>query len=344
MVELLARAQLEQGHRVTVIAGVGPHSQTPHETFDGVEVHRLPVEQALQAKDLRWLHRMTRPLTGVVGDDALCHFQHPGPALMAHRLVHPTCAGGVMTFHSEAGVGFLAGGSPPGLVVARSAQLTAVSSYVAALARRRLGGRDIDVIRSVVGSVADRWASARVPGQVAVMARLHHEKGVDVAVRAVAELAADSVEVRLVVAGDGVERGALEEQAHELGVGGRVEFRGELDALGVRQLTDESAAVIVPSRSEGLSMTALEAAAAGRAVVASAVGGLLEVIEDGVTGLLVPPGDVAALASAIRRLCDEPDLGECLGRNALEQARASGPIAAWAEEYEQVYERVGATQ
>ncbi len=157
-------------------------------------------------------------------------------------------------------------------------------------------------------------------------AHLSHRKGFDVALRALAELVGegdaggwseaggadhDGRHVVAWIAGDGPERPALEALADALGIADRVRFAGRRD--DVPDLLAAADVFVMPSRSEGLGIAALEAMAAGLPVVASAVGGLGEAVVDGRTGLLVPPDDPAALAAALGRLVDDGALRARLG-------------------------------
>jgi glycosyltransferase involved in cell wall biosynthesis len=121
--------------------------------------------------------------------------------------------------------------------------------------------------------------------------------------------------VSLVVAGDGPERGALERRAAELGLDGRVRFVGPLARTEVLTLFRAADAALLSSAWENLPHSVVEALAVGTPVVATAVGGVPEVVRDGENGLLVAPGDVAALADAIRRV-SEPGLRDALAANA----------------------------
>ena len=118
--------------------------------------------------------------------------------------------------------------------------------------------------------------------------------------------------------GEGLERAAVEAEVRRLGVEKAIEFMGERD--DVAEILAESDIFVLASRSEALPLTVLEAMAAGLPVVASRVGGLAEVVAEGETGLLVPPGDPAALADALGRLIDDPQLRQRLG--AAGRARA----------------------
>jgi glycosyltransferase involved in cell wall biosynthesis len=139
-----------------------------------------------------------------------------------------------------------------------------------------------------------------------VVGRLSREKGFANALEA-ARLGA----VALTVAGDGPIGAELRARYPEF------EFMGRLDALGVAALVERSLAVIVPSVClENAPMSVLEAMAEGTSVIASAIGGIPEQVTDGVNGLLVKAGDIAAIATAMRRLADEEGLARRLGAEA----------------------------
>lgn len=135
--------------------------------------------------------------------------------------------------------------------------------------------------------------------------RLVREKGVDVLLRAFARLGGGGTDAQLDVVGDGPERGALERLAGELGLGAAVRFAGAVPSREVETRLAPAWAVAVPSRwAEPFGLVAVEAIARGIPVVASATGGLAETVEDGVSGLLHPNGDVDALAACLRRVAD----------------------------------------
>ncbi|MGE5507301.1 MAG: glycosyltransferase [Chitinophagales bacterium] len=154
------------------------------------------------------------------------------------------------------------------------------------------------------------------------VARLVPEKGVDVLLQAAALLGstADLPAWRLVVAGDGPEEAALVALRTQLKLDDRVVLLGH--RTDVAALLDLAAVVAVPSRAEGLSLFLLETLAAGRPVVASAAGGMTELVRDGENGLLVPPGEPEALAAALRRLLTDADLAARLSAGA--RARSAG--------------------
>jgi len=150
--------------------------------------------------------------------------------------------------------------------------------------------------------------------------QLQRLKGVDHLLRAFAKVATTHATAICLVAGDGSERGSLESLATALGIADRVHFLGFLDEPA--PLIAALDAYAAPSLSEGLGTATTEALALGIPVVATEVGGTGEQIEDGVTGLLVPPGDDEALAAALERLLDDHALASRLARAAREDVAA----------------------
>jgi glycosyltransferase involved in cell wall biosynthesis len=163
---------------------------------------------------------------------------------------------------------------------------------------------------------------------VLTAARLVEQKGIDVLIDAAARVSA-----RFLVAGDGPERARLEERAAALA--DRVSFLGH--RTDVRDLLDSADVFVLPSLYEGTPLAVLEAMAAGKAIVATAIGGTDELVEDGETALLVPPSDAAALAAAIRRLLDDPGLRVRLGDAARRRVEEEFGAAAVAERVAAVY-------
>ncbi len=180
--------------------------------------------------------------------------------------------------------------------VLRRARAVVVASAFLADAARELGAREVAVIPSGVELPAEPGAPGEPP-HVLYVGRLSREKGIEDFLIATRELP------RVVVGG------------------GPVDVPEAIGPLPPRELGayyDAAAVVVVPSRREGYGVVAREAMAHGRAVVATAVGGLPDAIRDGETGLLVPSGDPKALRAAIERLLGDRALRERLGAAARE--------------------------
>lgn len=210
------------------------------------------------------------------------------------------------------------------LTYRRARRVVAVSSAIERLLREGYGVRPerVTAIPTAVapGPVAGApWpplpAGRPLVGRVA---RLAPEKGVDVFLHAAARLAAAHPQARFLVVGDGPCRADLEALAAELGLGHSLRFLGfRPDARAIIERLDVLA---VTSRSDGAPLVVLEAMAAAVPVVASAVGGLVDQVTHGRTGLLVPPEDPAALADALGALLGDRARARRLGHAG--QARA----------------------
>ena len=156
-------------------------------------------------------------------------------------------------------------------------------------------------------------AAARPVPVVGTVARLSQEKGLDVLLRAAAQISKQGQKLRLLIVGDGPQRRKLERLAGQLGIGDITEFRGEIPHDDVPAVLAELDIFAMPSLAEGFGVAALEAAATGLPVVASDVHGIPDVVDHLRTGLLVPPANPAALAAALTQLLDDGELSVKLG-------------------------------
>lgn len=154
------------------------------------------------------------------------------------------------------------------------------------------------------------------PIRFVTVGRLVPQKGVETVLRALARMPAPA---HLTIVGDGPERPRLLEISKALGVEDRVRFAGRLRAAEVYERLKRSHALIQHSReiggwSEGFGVTVAEAAAVGRPVIVSDVGGLVDQVVDGVTGCVTPQGDVPALAAGMMRLASDAALRDRMGQ------------------------------
>jgi glycosyltransferase involved in cell wall biosynthesis len=188
-----------------------------------------------------------------------------------------------------------------------------------------------------------RFPDSRAPARtrrVGVTANLRAVKGLDVFVRAAAEVSAAHPGATFHVAGEGPLRPELERLAKEVGLGERLSLRGSV--ADVPDFLAGLEVAVLPSLTEGMSNALLEYMAAGRAIVATAVGGNVRLIEDGVSGLLAPPGDAGRLAAAVGRLLSDPALAARLGAAARRRVEERYSRPAMVRRFETFYQSLAA--
>jgi glycosyltransferase involved in cell wall biosynthesis len=169
---------------------------------------------------------------------------------------------------------------------------------------------------------------------IGFVGRLSHERGADILLRALAQ-ASDPKQLRAIIIGDGDDRAALERQAHDLGLNGVVEFRGHV--LNASAYLGEFDVMVIPSRSEGFGMIGAEACAASRPIIATRVGGLLDIVSDGENGWLIPPDDPPALARALEQAAAEPATLRRMGAAGRKRYETYWRLEAMAARIAQVY-------
>jgi glycosyltransferase involved in cell wall biosynthesis len=217
-------------------------------------------------------------------------------------------------------------------LAARTDLLIAPSEAAAALLAARVGYAR-EQIRVVPNGVDLPPAPASGGTLVGTLSALEPVKGVDVFLRAAGQLSRERPELRFAVFGTGSEEPALRRRATELGLDGRLDFRGHVPAAAALA---ELAVLVLPSYMETSGLALLEAMAAGVAAVATRVGGVPETAPPG-TAELVPPADPAAIAGAVARLLDDPALAaerRRAGRAAAKSRSAQATARAMLAEYE----------
>lgn len=169
--------------------------------------------------------------------------------------------------------------------------------------------------------------------------RLVHKKGFDLLIRAFGSISAKYPKVKLVIAGDGDMKKPLMDLIDELSLGSRIELKGHVSRDGLLDLFAGCRFFVLPSRREPLGIVNLEAMAAGRAVVAFAVDGVVEIIDDGV-GILVEAENTTMLAAAIDKLLSDPALADSLGKEGSNRVLERHSMDIAIDKYLQIYEQV----
>jgi glycosyltransferase involved in cell wall biosynthesis len=192
-----------------------------------------------------------------------------------------------------------------------------------ALTRRKLGVDDDEVLILTVGNLRRRKGHAVL---IEAVAKLHH--------------AGCTEPWKLAIAGDGRQREELTRLTNAHGIADRVMLLGHRDDIPDLQAAADIFAM--PSYWEGMPLSILEGMIVGKAIVASNVGGIPEMLNDGVSGLLVAPGDPLAFAHALRGLIEDPTRRERLGTAARRHAEAEFHVSVMADRYEHLYRGSGA--
>ncbi len=193
----------------------------------------------------------------------------------------------------------------------RSSRIIAITHALARFQVERVGlpTDKVEVIHYGLDDLPNAWGpnpADDVPSDARVLlavCRLEPQKGVDLAIRALPEVRAHHPNAQLVVLGEGAQRQELERQAQDLGVSVYLPGRVPDVAAWLRRAD----VLVHPARWEGFGLALLEAMLASLPVVATSVSSIPEIVIDGVTGLLVPPDDPAALAAAVSRVLADPD-------------------------------------
>lgn len=226
-------------------------------------------------------------------------------------------------------------------VLARAAEATAVSGWLAREAMAMAPGAAVDVAPMPADVSAFRAdAAARVPGRFLFVGRLNAQKGVADLLDAFAQQPAPAT---LEVIGEGDLGNALRAQADRLGVASRVTWRGQVSRDALPRAYASAAAVVIPSLEEGLGLVAAEAQLCGTPVIGYASGGLPDVVDAATGGTLVPPGDIAALAQAMRaRLAagaPDPKVTAAARARMLERFSPDAVAAGYRARYERLATR-----
>jgi glycosyltransferase involved in cell wall biosynthesis len=241
------------------------------------------------------------------------------------------------------------------VVYRRADVVIAVSRAVAASVRRwyRVPAARIAVVANAIdpemfrprperrAALRAAWGAGDGETVLLTVGILSDQKGVDVAIEALARLKARGRRARLVVVGDGPLRPALARLASARGVTGAVTFVGALANEEAAAYYGAADVFVFPTlRVEAFGVVTIEAMAAQRPVIVSRIGATPEIVEDGVTGFLVPPGDVEAVAARIALLADDPVRARAMGQRGRARVVAEWTREAQARRIVEVFESV----
>lgn len=222
-------------------------------------------------------------------------------------------------------------------VLHRSSAVTTVSRWLARETETLVSGVRASVAPMPAATDLFFPEGERATDRLLFVGRLTAQKGIASLIEALAQMRHSA---NLDVVGDGPLAGDLGARARELGLGERVKWLGHLPQPDLVALYRRATALVVPSTDEGLGLVAVEAQLCETPVVAYESGGLTDTVQHDRTGLLVPPGDVRALAAALDALFDHPDRGAELGRAGRMVALAGFAPESVARRYAGIYRSV----
>jgi glycosyltransferase involved in cell wall biosynthesis len=223
-------------------------------------------------------------------------------------------------------------------VLKHSAAVTTVSRWLKDETEALVPGVHPTVAPMPVATSLFSPGSSRDRQRLLFVGRLNDQKGADHLVRALAAMKTPTASLDVV--GDGPNRESLQQLAQQLGVSSRIRWHGQLSQSELPLLYQRAAAVVIPSADEGLGLVAVEALLCETPVVAFDSGGLRDVIQHEKTGLLVKPGDSAALASALDDLLARDGRGSGLGRAGRLYALSAFAPESAARRYAEIYRQV----
>jgi glycogen(starch) synthase len=312
---------LRERHEFVVVTRQDSPDLPAEESYDGIPVYRLPFYTAMASGDLKQLIRLRQQVAGLKRNFApdLIHIHNFGPSILFH---HETAdaRSAPMLFTVQLEISPYKKAGPDTLLeqTLRAADwVNCVSSETLAQVRQRVpqtSPRSSVVFNALhVPSLLPR-ALPLEPPRLLCLGRLQRQKGFDLALSALAEIIDRFPSARLIIAGDGPERGSLERQVADLHLTGAVDFVGWVSPDEVPALIDSAMMVIIPSRYEGLPLIGLEAALMARPIVASRISGLSEIVLHEKTGFLVEPEGTAGLVEAIVFLLTHPRQAAQMGQ------------------------------
>ncbi|MBI3025084.1 MAG: glycosyltransferase family 4 protein [Candidatus Tectomicrobia bacterium] len=353
--------QRRRGHEVVLAAGLGLTEESPmrpEAESEGVQLVRIPslIRAVHPVKDAVALRACWRLIRG--GRFDLVH-THTSKAGILGRLA-ARLAGGCRVVHTPHGHVFYGyfGPSKTRLFIWAERLMARWTDAIVTLTDREaeehlaLGvGRSSQFVtifsgiplpgpKTRAGTGPSRRRALGLPAEGALVGsvgRLDPIKGHGLLIQAFALLGDRHPGARLILIGEGEKREEYQALARELGVAEGVCFMGWRDDVG--DLLEELDLFAFPSRNEGMGRAAVEALAAGLAVVAARTGGLPEVVREEETGLLVPPGDAAALSAAIGRLLARPEERRAMGEAGRRLAQTYS-AERMCEKIEALYQRL----
>ncbi|BEP13635.1 hypothetical protein acdb102_19460 [Acidothermaceae bacterium B102] len=357
----MATELVSRGHEIVVISADGSARRSNSRVEAGMRIYRLPYRFKLSNTpfDPRWLWQIRKIIKNEMPDLVNAHTPVPVIADIAERVAGKVPF--VLTYHNDlvkSGkiLGMVANFAYPLMIdrtiASAAAVITTSKDYALSSAHLQQALSKVHVVPPGVdtrifhlavdrSALATRFGAGYTVLFVGQLDHSHAHKGVSVLLAAVARLQRNGLDIKLVVAGPGDAAGAYADEARQLGLQ-HTHFLGHVpdDELPAVFAGADVTVLASTTEAEGFGMVLLEAGAVGRPVIGSRIGGLSTAVVEGETGLLVPPGDVEALAQAIKRLHDDAQLGLSMGSAGARRAAADFSWSEVGRKTEAVFEGI----
>ena len=344
MANALLPALRERGHEILVIADQDPPDLPTEDEHQGIPIYRFPFAAGL--RDIDRLTEIRGQLIRLKRAFAphLCHTATLGTTDFYHHISAGACRTPVLV--SLYGVWprryeqllVRTFGSADWLTCDSASTLEYARRLMPAISPRS------SVIRSALPPSSVAPEPLPDPPRLLYLGRLAPEKGVDLALLAFASIVKRNPGAHLVIAGDGPERDALEQQTIRCGLAEVVHFLGWVATEKVPALLNTASMLILPSRADSFPLAGLQASLMERPIVAARVGGIPERVVDRKTGLLVEKENTGALAEAISHLLDHPKDAARMGKAARKQILNNFRHDQYIDAYDRLYRRIVVNQ
>jgi len=341
----LLTALQQRGYEFAVITSHDRLTLPKEEQYHGIEIYRFPFQPALSNHDLTALKAIRQQVAALRKSfkPSVVHINSVEPSIFFQQhtdRIYPAPV--LMTVHSP----FYTSerNSLLGRLLSSAEWVVAVSDAILHDVRElipEVTSRSGVIYNGLVMPHLKPTPLVFDKPRIVCLGRVVVEKGFDVALDAFARIIDQFPEARLVIAGDGPARPALEAQTTRLGLGNVVEFTGWVSPEQVPELIANATIVVVPSRwREPFGLVAVEAAQMARPIVATRVGGLPEVVLHHKTGLLVENEDHVALADHVAFLLQHPERATQMGQAAYRRAQDVFSMERFVNDYDVLYHRL----
>jgi len=330
----LTQAFARMGHEVRVVTARSQRSAPVRQSDGVIKVVRIPFVNVPKTMTLQYLSASAAYLTWLVltWRPDILHVHSFWPDLLATKHLYPM----VPIVHTAHESLFLLMAEQPryhrrlrfivsgvdGLIGPSSELLDVARGFGVPTGRSIFLPNGVDSEKfspSVHGIIRERYALSAATKIVLCPRRLVPKNGVKFLIESIPAILRIHPDTVFVIVGEGPEKATLETQTRELAIQAKVVFAGGISNDEINGYYADADLVVLPSLKEATSISALEAMSSAKPIVASNVGGLPYLVENGVTGLLVPPSDPEALASAINELLESAGRRELMGRAAREK-------------------------